>query len=185
MGRKKEKFKEKTPAEKLALALAVLTGIMLIAAFVVFILPSIRDSNKPATNFEECAAAGNQILESNPRVCITASGMSFTEESRAARCADDSACNASSFCAGGTCAPFAPETACSADADCTLASKTFKLSCCYEGRCALVDYASADYIPANARWLASMRARYCPAENECGPRPICETISIEQRFRAA
>lgn len=34
----------------------------------------------PITSFSECAAAGNPVMESNPRQCLTKDGMHFTEE---------------------------------------------------------------------------------------------------------
>ncbi|HWO07798.1 MAG TPA: hypothetical protein VNM40_04455 [Candidatus Paceibacterota bacterium] len=63
------------------LALAAALGI--IAMILIEVAPRVTSTPFVApvvTNFEECAAAGNPVMESYPRQCRTADGRLFVEE---------------------------------------------------------------------------------------------------------
>ncbi len=63
--------------------LLTLAGILaVIAAVIMQIAPTITvpPFSTPITNFEECAAAGNPVMESYPRQCMTAEGQHFVED---------------------------------------------------------------------------------------------------------
>ena len=53
--------------------------VLLIAIFAIIILIKPKTQEAAITNFEECAIAGNPIMESYPRQCA-ANGRTFTEE---------------------------------------------------------------------------------------------------------
>ena len=66
------------------LALAAVLGV--VALVIMRIAPTItvppfqQAGQQAATNFEECAAAGNPVMESYPRQCNTPDGRHFVEE---------------------------------------------------------------------------------------------------------
>jgi len=64
------------------IGLLVLAGILGIVALVLLnVTPRIQPAPAPViANFEECAAAGNPIMESYPRQCRTEDGRLFVEE---------------------------------------------------------------------------------------------------------
>ncbi len=79
----KKRWKEQTkwndlpPAKKkIKLALIIILGLLVLATFVIWYLAEQKKS--VVTNFEECAAAGNSVMESYPRQC-RAAGKTFTE----------------------------------------------------------------------------------------------------------
>lgn len=55
----------------------VLATLLVLAVGYVYVKPS---SGSRATSFAECLAAGNPVMESNPRQCTTKDGTYFTEE---------------------------------------------------------------------------------------------------------
>lgn len=62
----------------------VYSGIFLIIlaalAVIIFFIPKTK-TPRPILNFEECAAAGNQVKQDYyPRVCILPGGRSFVEQ---------------------------------------------------------------------------------------------------------
>jgi len=81
-----QKWSEMPPTQRnLKIGLIILLGFLLIASFVVWYLGSQnknQDSETPytgqVTNFEECVAAGNAVMESYPRLCRQ-DGQTFTE----------------------------------------------------------------------------------------------------------
>ena len=62
---------------KTLLILAIIV-IVIIVGFLAW-WQFIREVPKPITNFEECAAAGNPVMESYPRQCRTKDGRNFVE----------------------------------------------------------------------------------------------------------
>lgn len=61
-------------------ALIAIVAIIGIGGLVYFLGMKDQAATAAITNFEECAAAGNPIMESNPRQCRTEDGRTFTEE---------------------------------------------------------------------------------------------------------
>lgn len=53
-------------------------GIMLLLAVLITIAACTQTKTSEITSFEECAAAGNPVMESNPRLC-NANGQNFVE----------------------------------------------------------------------------------------------------------
>jgi hypothetical protein len=54
--------------------------IALLSAFVVLWRPKVTEKPKnEITSFEQCAAAGNPVMESYPRQCRTPDGLHFVE----------------------------------------------------------------------------------------------------------
>ncbi len=63
---------------KKTLLIAVIIAIVIVAGFLAW-WQFVREAPKPITNFEECAAAGNPVMESYPRQCRTKNGRNFVE----------------------------------------------------------------------------------------------------------
>ena len=53
--------------------------IILLASIVILMMSSSRCLKYSASNFEECVAIGNPVMESYPRQCRTKEGRTFTE----------------------------------------------------------------------------------------------------------
>ena len=64
------------------IGLLLLAGVLAVVALVLLkVTPRIQPTIQPViTNFEECAAAGNPVMESYPRQCRTTDGRLFVEE---------------------------------------------------------------------------------------------------------
>jgi hypothetical protein len=64
------------------IGLLVLAGILAMTALILIrVAPRINATPQPMiTTFEECAAAGNPVMESYPRQCRTEDGRLFSEE---------------------------------------------------------------------------------------------------------
>ena len=73
------------------IALLFLAGFLAIVAMLLLqITPRIQPALTPVVaNFEECAAAGNAVMESYPRQCRSADGRLFVEEIPEAPTAND------------------------------------------------------------------------------------------------
>ena len=113
------------------------------------------------SSFEECAAAGNPIMESYPRQC-RAGDQIFVSL--------DDLFHASM------------DTGCTEDSDCILVDESLGFSWCYEGACAQIDYSEDKWIAVNSTWFGVQRNKYCP--NDCGPAPGCPTQIINDSFEA-
>src|SRR3989344_8105207 len=62
------------------ISILAVIGLALLAWVIIQISPRIGDSNfSSVTNFEECVAAGNPVMESYPRQCRSADGKLFVE----------------------------------------------------------------------------------------------------------
>jgi len=63
---------------------AIILIILVISAFISvtvdFVEKKTHEQIPPPTNFEECAAEGNPVMESYPRQCISKEGEHFTED---------------------------------------------------------------------------------------------------------
>jgi hypothetical protein len=64
------------------LGLLLLAGVLAIVALVLLkVTPRIQPAIAPViSNFQECAAAGNPVMESYPRQCATKDGRTFIED---------------------------------------------------------------------------------------------------------
>src|SRR5262245_49834153 len=64
------------------IGLLVLAGVLAVVALVLIkVAPRIHPAIAPViSNFEECAAAGNPVMESYPRQCTTKDGRTFVED---------------------------------------------------------------------------------------------------------
>lgn len=63
------------------LGLLLLAGVLaVIALLLIKVAPRVNPPQPVVANFEECAAAGNPVMESYPRQCRTEDGRIFVEE---------------------------------------------------------------------------------------------------------
>ena len=62
------------------LGLLVIAGALAIVAMVIYDAAPRMNAPAPITNFEECVAAGNPVMESYPRQCRSADGQLFVED---------------------------------------------------------------------------------------------------------
>lgn len=65
---------------KFLLPAVIIVLLALVAAFFLFQGESEDDRQASIESFEECAAAGNPVMESYPRQCRTSDGRLFVEE---------------------------------------------------------------------------------------------------------
>lgn len=64
------------------IGLLLLAGVLIILGMVVYRMAPKMSASVPQTvitNFDECVAAGNPVMESHPRQCMTAQGVVFVE----------------------------------------------------------------------------------------------------------
>ena len=113
--------------------LVVLAIVLTIVAALLLQIRShiVRPTQQTITNFEQCAAAGNPIMESYPRQC-RANGQTFVEETSAPSSSDETSYNgcAVAGCSGQLCVEeseaanivtdceYRPEFGCYEDAHC-------------------------------------------------------------------
>lgn len=64
------------------IGLLLIACVLAVAAYIIYeIAPHLAPASiSVVTNFEECAAAGNPVMESYPRQCNTPDGQHFVEE---------------------------------------------------------------------------------------------------------
>lgn len=62
------------------IVIAVVCTVLTIGGVLVFILSQSDNRQANISNYEQCVAAGNPILESYPEQCVTPDGRSFTRE---------------------------------------------------------------------------------------------------------
>ena len=144
-------------------------------------------------SFTACVAAGNPIMESAPPKCRTSDGRTFTATpdewppKREVRSFESCVAN------GGIVGESAPRkcqladgrtfielpegytntTECQIDTDCKLINEDLGFACCYAGACAQTDYSESNWIAVNASRFDALRALTCPAQDACGPAPLC------------
>ena len=116
-------------------------------------------------DFEDCRAAGYQVLETYPRQCKTPDGRTFTSETDLFDSMRD--------------------ITCSDDHDCQLVNRRNGFSCCFKGRCDQVDYSQPEMVTVNRDWYGRMRRQHCPPEEECGPPPTCPAKTPFGGYKAA
>lgn len=61
--------------------------LIIAGALILVLLVSLGLSlaSKPITTFDECVAAGNEVQDSHPQVCVTKSGKQFTQPAKGDR----------------------------------------------------------------------------------------------------
>lgn len=60
--------------------LLLIACVLSVLAFFIYAFSPRFEAPSPVTNFEECAAAGNPVMESYPRQCRSAEGVLFVED---------------------------------------------------------------------------------------------------------
>jgi len=136
-------------------------------------------------DFSSCVQAGNKILESMPRKCRASEGEIFTEQiAEIYDCREDSQCSEGSYCGGGRCAKFSPETFCRQDSECKLVNEDFNYGCCWSGVCQAIDYSRDNWIPVNMNVFEEKRQSICATQNACGPNPSCPANIVNGNYEA-
>lgn len=80
---------------------------------------------------------------------------------------------------------------CRTDSDCALVNKKYALSCCYDGACEAIDYASQEWVAVNSSDFAKQKEQKCGLQDKgsqierCGPQPLCATRAINDNFTAS
>lgn len=135
-------------------------------------------------SFEECTKASYPIFLTHPRRCRTPDGRNFVEQVITEVCRNDAECKEGFYCKKGLCIEFSPDLSCSQDLNCQLINMSLGFACCWAGVCERIDYSQDKWIAVNQQWFRKQRQINCPAEEDCGPAPMCEPISINEAFKA-
>jgi len=184
-------------------------AVVAVLALVVTASSWLSRNTAPVTTFDECAAAGNPVLESYPAQCNTPDGRHFVQEippedrwkvvppspSCSDRCGDGACqevvcmaigcpCSESVSSCPRDCAQGISRTQCSADEDCLLVDQQLGFNCCWAGACEAIDYSEAKWVAVNRYWFERQKALNCPSEVQCGPAPMCAVRVVNSGFAA-
>ncbi|MEW5955737.1 MAG: hypothetical protein AB1626_04355 [Candidatus Micrarchaeota archaeon] len=188
----------------------VAAAIVAVLALIVALPSLLSQDSTPVTNFQECAAAGNPVMESYPAQCRTPDGRTFVQEippgdrwkvipppeSCRNYCGDGVCQEVVCMAVGCPCAEtpsscpqdcaqeFTVQNQCGADEDCLLVNKERGFSCCWAGACEEIDYSQEKWVAANRQWFESQRTANCPSTEECGPAPMCAVRAVNEDFEA-
>jgi hypothetical protein len=157
-----------------------MAGFLIFLAAIILLEPSIKNN---INDFESCAAAGYTVTESFPRQCTTPDSRVFVEEIYKV-CSYDAECGPGYFCEHGVCSKFEPDTKCELDDDCILINIEQRFSCCWAGRCDMLNYSMGKWAAVSKYWFDSGQAENCPSIDNCGPAPMCATRMPEDSFAA-
>ncbi|MBX4211668.1 MAG: hypothetical protein KW806_02655 [Candidatus Yanofskybacteria bacterium] len=148
----------------MGIGLGILVGGLLAAGW--YFVRERNGDEDEISNFEECVRAGNQILDTVPRLCKLASGKTFVEEKKP----ED---------------VFVAQNSCQTDSDCQFINADEKFSCCWVGACDVPDYSQDNWIAVNAQWFNQSRAQSCPSVSQCGSAPLCSEKTVTAAIKAA
>lgn len=117
--------------------LLALAGVLAVVALVLLkVTPRIQPALQTViTNFEECAAAGNAVMESYPRQCRTADGRIFVEEIPNGPTSNDGSGIHANGCAVAGCSGQLCVSASEADGMVTTCEYRAEYSCYKEASC--------------------------------------------------